>query len=252
MWSRGLEPEPEPLPPLPLRPRGVAGLAAVVRVDSEDLWSPREGGGAVAAAGRAERDAGAPDGRSPAEPAGAAPGVEPELVEFLEGDPWEGCDDIVEWGFVEWCADIAHLKSSKIDGDATALLAMFLADGDTDGCSTRPSTALSRPASGPCSSGSLKGAAGSFADRVRRDQDLDFESEFLGLSLGLSQEDLRADCHPCPEHLGQEGPRTSWAPRDDLEEWELSFLLRSAAESPPHPPDTSGPVGALSGRPFCE
>jgi hypothetical protein len=195
-------------------------------VDSDDLWSPREGGGTLAAAGKTtcgaselgfpvvSRDlaelvdeeqwlqgggqsdeAPVPDG-APVHGCAAAPGVDPELMEeFLEGDPWEGCDDVAEWGFVEWCADIARMKSSKVDEDATAaLLAMFLADGDTDGdtdggstrantladvncCPSMESTGTAslffpndkfgptpRPASGPCSSKSLKGAAGFFLD----------------------------------------------------------------------------------------
>jgi hypothetical protein len=161
-------------PPLPLGAGGVARLASVVRVDDlEDTRSPRKGGGEMAAASRATCRTSALDfavvNRSPAEladeeklPEGAgqpdeapahdgapahgciaAPdglGVDPSLLEFLKGDPWEGCDDLAEWGFVDWCADIVRLKSSNIDEDATALLAEFLADGDTDGGSTRPNT----------------------------------------------------------------------------------------------------------------
>jgi hypothetical protein len=103
---------------------------------------------------------GAPDhGRA------AVPGVDSEFLDFLEGDPWEGCDDVAEWGFVDWCADIARQQSTKVDEGATGLrprrgqLALFLADGNTDGDSTRPNSAAEvsdRPSLESMSTCSLK------------------------------------------------------------------------------------------------
>jgi hypothetical protein len=85
-------------------------------------------------------EAPAADG-APAHGHTTVPGVDSEFLDFLEGDPWEGCDDVAEWGFVDWCADIARLQSTKVDEGATGLLALFLADGGSDGGSTRPNTA---------------------------------------------------------------------------------------------------------------
>jgi hypothetical protein len=265
-----------PPPPLPLR-TGVAGLASVVRVDDlEDSWSPREGGGMLATTSRAtcgasELDfavvsrsptelkqllggAGQPDEApaadgTPAHGRTTVPGVDPEFLEFLDGDPWEGCDDVAEWGFVDWCADIARLKSSKVDEGATGLLAVFLADGDTDGGSTRANTAAEmsdRPSMESMSTCSLKsirslksihsllkGAASPSAERMMRDQE--FESAFW--EVIFHQEELlpstrapSSDCHLCPEIIHQEGSETNGVPKDDHEDWELSFLLRSVAD----------------------
>ncbi|CAK0908299.1 unnamed protein product, partial [Prorocentrum cordatum] len=258
-----------PPPRLPLRPpRGVAGLAAVEPVDFADLWSPREGAAASpttggATCGGSERDflvvsrplARLVDeelllGDSPACGGGcdAAHGVDPELLEFLEGDPWEECGDVAEWGLVEWCADIARLRSSKVDEDAAALLAMFLAGGDADGDSTRPN-ALSeqdmsrcpsmestgkapwflpceKPGRRPCSSRSLEGAAGLFF----ADGDTDGGSTRPNTLADMSD---RPSMEP-PGTASLLFPSDRWYPK---EMWTRGapdrFLIRFAAKTAP-------------------